>query len=59
MRAKMEQNPKVRQILLATGDLILLPDHIEEAGAPAEWRYTRVWMEIRRELRTQQERGGK
>jgi predicted NAD-dependent protein-ADP-ribosyltransferase YbiA (DUF1768 family) len=59
MRAKMEQNPKVRQILLATGDLTLLPDHIEEAGAPAEWRYTRVWMEIRRELRTQQERGGK
>jgi predicted NAD-dependent protein-ADP-ribosyltransferase YbiA (DUF1768 family) len=27
MRAKLEQNPKVREMLLATGDLVLLPDH--------------------------------
>ncbi len=47
MRAKMEQNPKVREILLATGDLTLLPDHIEEADAPAEWRYFEMWMEMR------------
>jgi predicted NAD-dependent protein-ADP-ribosyltransferase YbiA (DUF1768 family) len=50
MRAKLEQNPKVREILLATGDLVLLPDHIEEPGAPAEWRYYQLWMEIRQEL---------
>jgi predicted NAD-dependent protein-ADP-ribosyltransferase YbiA (DUF1768 family) len=50
MRAKLDQNPKVREILLATGDLILLPDHIEEAGAPPEWSYFRIWMEIRSEL---------
>jgi predicted NAD-dependent protein-ADP-ribosyltransferase YbiA (DUF1768 family) len=30
MRAKLEQNPKVREILLKTGDLILMPDHIED-----------------------------
>jgi len=51
MRAKLEQNPKVREVLLATGDLELLPDHTEETGAPPEWLYYRVWMEIRTELR--------
>jgi predicted NAD-dependent protein-ADP-ribosyltransferase YbiA (DUF1768 family) len=50
MRAKMEQNPKVREILLVTGDLVLLPDHIEETDAPEEWHYFRIWMEIRAEL---------
>ncbi len=49
MRAKMEQNPRVREILLATGDLILRPDHIEEPDAPPEWLYFRIWMEIRSE----------
>jgi len=50
MRAKMEQNPKVREILLATGNLVLRPDHTPEADAPPEWRYYEIWMEIRREL---------
>jgi predicted NAD-dependent protein-ADP-ribosyltransferase YbiA (DUF1768 family) len=50
MRAKLEQNPKVREILMATGDLTLLPDHIEEANAPPEWHYYRIWMDIRTEL---------
>jgi len=51
MRAKLEQNPKVREILLRTGDLILRPDHIEEPDPPPEWLYCSIWMEIRRELR--------
>ena len=51
MRAKMEQNPRVREILAATGDLILRPDHIEEPNAPPEWLYFKIWMEIRSELR--------
>ena len=50
MRAKLEQNPKVREILLATGELILRPDHIQEADAPPEWQYFRIWMDIRSEL---------
>jgi predicted NAD-dependent protein-ADP-ribosyltransferase YbiA (DUF1768 family) len=50
MRAKLEQNPKVREILLATGDLVLRPDHIQEADAPPEWQYFRIWMDIRGEL---------
>jgi predicted NAD-dependent protein-ADP-ribosyltransferase YbiA (DUF1768 family) len=52
MRAKLEQNPKVREILLSTGDLILLPDHIQEANAPPEWAYYKIWMELRAELKT-------
>jgi predicted NAD-dependent protein-ADP-ribosyltransferase YbiA (DUF1768 family) len=50
MRAKLAQNPKVKEILLATGDLKLLADHIQELDAPPEWFYNRMWMEIRREL---------
>jgi predicted NAD-dependent protein-ADP-ribosyltransferase YbiA (DUF1768 family) len=48
MRAKWEQNPKVREILWQTGDLILLPDHTPEPDAPAEWEYNKIWMDIRR-----------
>jgi predicted NAD-dependent protein-ADP-ribosyltransferase YbiA (DUF1768 family) len=50
MRAKLAQNPEVRRILLATGNLTLLPDHIQEAHAPPEWAYFTVWMGIRTEL---------
>ena len=50
MRAKLDQNPKVREVLLATGNLILRPDHFEEASAPPEWRYFQIWMELRSEL---------
>jgi predicted NAD-dependent protein-ADP-ribosyltransferase YbiA (DUF1768 family) len=50
MRAKLDQNPKVREILLATGDLVLLADHIQETDAPEEWFYNRIWMDIRKGL---------
>ncbi|HLK22524.1 MAG TPA: NADAR family protein [Bryobacteraceae bacterium] len=54
MRAKLDQNPKVREILLSTGDLILRPDHIQEPDAPPEWRYFEIWMNIRGELQANQ-----
>jgi predicted NAD-dependent protein-ADP-ribosyltransferase YbiA (DUF1768 family) len=50
MRAKLEQNVPVQQILLSTGDLILLPDHVEEPDPPAEWLYFRIWMDFRSNL---------
>ncbi|MBV9241692.1 MAG: NADAR family protein [Acidobacteria bacterium] len=50
MRAKLDQNPEVKRILLATGDLILKPDHHEEENAPPEWHYYEVWMQLRAEL---------
>lgn len=50
MRAKADQNPKVKRILLATGDLILKPDHHGEENPPPEWLYNDIWMQIRKEL---------
>jgi predicted NAD-dependent protein-ADP-ribosyltransferase YbiA (DUF1768 family) len=51
-RAKVDQNPEVRKVLLATGDLILKPDHHQEPDPPAAWRYYDILMQIRKELRT-------
>ena len=51
MRAKLDQNPQVREILLSTGDLILRPDHYQEEDPPAEWHYFEIWMQFRDELR--------
>lgn len=50
MRAKLEQNPEVKRVLLATGDLVLRADHIQEQNAPPEWMYNEVWMQLRSEL---------
>jgi predicted NAD-dependent protein-ADP-ribosyltransferase YbiA (DUF1768 family) len=58
MRAKLEQNPQVGEILLSTGDLVLRPDHIEEPDPPAEWLYFRIWMDIRTDLQRKLKRGG-
>jgi hypothetical protein len=52
MREKYRQNPEVRRALLATGDLILRPDHHEEPGAPAAWRYCEIWMQLRKAARS-------
>ena len=52
MRAKAEQNPEVKRILLATGDLILKPDHNAEENPPPEWKYYEIWMQIRTGLQT-------
>ena len=51
-RAKVLQNPNVKTVLLATGDLILKPDHYGEKNAPPEWRYYEILMIIRRELKS-------
>jgi len=48
---KVNQNPEVRRVLLSTGDLVLKPDHHQEANAPPEWRYFEILTAIRAELR--------
>lgn len=50
-RAKVDQNPEVKRVLLATGDLILKPDHHTEPNAPDAWRYYDILTKIREELR--------
>jgi hypothetical protein len=57
MRAKPEQNLKVKEVLLSTGNLTLRPDHFQEANPPAEWRYYEVWMQIRSELQKSSGKG--
>ncbi|HEX7296439.1 MAG TPA: NADAR family protein, partial [Pyrinomonadaceae bacterium] len=43
-REKVLQNPDVKRVLLATGDLILKPDHYGEKNPPPEWRYYEILM---------------
>lgn len=52
-RAKVEQNPEVKRVLLATGDLVLKPDHHEELNAPPEWHYYEILTQIRSELQAE------
>lgn len=47
---KVKQNPPVKQVLLATGDLVLKPDHHQEPDAPAAWRYYEILTQIRAKL---------
>jgi predicted NAD-dependent protein-ADP-ribosyltransferase YbiA (DUF1768 family) len=48
-REKVRQNPDVKKVLLATGDLILKPDHHQEPDAPAAWHYFEILTQIRAE----------
>ena len=54
-REKVKQNPAVKKVLLATGDLILRPDHHQEPNAPPEWRYFEILTQIRSELQSAQD----
>ena len=47
---KVRQNPEAKKVLLATGDLILKPDHHPEPNAPAAWKYFQILTEIRTQL---------
>lgn len=46
-REKVRQNPEVKRVLLATGDLVLKPDHRQDPNAPAAWRYYDILTQIR------------
>ena len=50
---KVRQNPEVKRVLLATGNLVLKPDHHQEPDAPAAWRYYEILTQIRAELQSQ------
>jgi predicted NAD-dependent protein-ADP-ribosyltransferase YbiA (DUF1768 family) len=53
-REKVRQNPDVTRVLLATGSLVLKPDHHQEANAPAAWRYYEILTEIRTKLQQEE-----
>lgn len=50
-KEKVKQNPEVQRVLVATGGLVLKPDHHQEANPPAAWRYYEILTRIRDELR--------
>ena len=50
MKAKLEQNPKVKAVLTRTKGLELLPDHRQGKNPPPAWRYHEIWMDIRKDL---------
>jgi predicted NAD-dependent protein-ADP-ribosyltransferase YbiA (DUF1768 family) len=50
-RAKVEQNPEVKRVLISTGSLALKPDHHQEPNTPPAWRYFAILMSIRAGLR--------
>jgi len=50
-KEKVRQNPEIKKVLLATGDLVLKPDHHQEPDAPAAWRYFEALTAIRSELK--------
>lgn len=47
MKAKLNQNKKVADILRATKGLKLLPDHKTMPTDPPAWKYYQIWMELR------------
>lgn len=49
-RAKVQQNSKVREVLLATDGLVLLADHQQDPKNPPAWFYNHILMEIRDEI---------
>lgn len=55
-REKVRQNPEVKKVLLATGNLKLRPDHHQESNAPTAWRYYDILTQIRSELQEREKR---
>jgi predicted NAD-dependent protein-ADP-ribosyltransferase YbiA (DUF1768 family) len=50
IKAKVEQNPKIKALLLKTGNLILKPDHKQSETSPKAYFYHEILMEIRTKL---------
>ena len=49
-REKVRQNSNVKDVLTATGDLGLEPDHYQQTGAPPAWHYFDILTRLRTEL---------
>ncbi len=51
MIEKVRQNQKVRDLLISTGELELMPDHHQAADLPKAWHYAKIYQEIRQQLK--------
>ncbi len=52
MRAKLEQNPKVRRSCFPPAISSCFPITFRRKTRQAEWRYFQIWMDLRSELKT-------
>ncbi|MBT3583875.1 MAG: NADAR family protein [Halobacteriovoraceae bacterium] len=50
MVAKLNQNRKIKKLLIQTRGLTLRPDHQVRATKPASYHYYKIWMELRDHL---------
>jgi len=50
---KIRQNPELERVLLATGELVLKPDHYQPRDAVDAWRYHEILMKLRSDLQQQ------
>ena len=48
---KVRQNPDVQELLLSTGDLILIPDNFDSLQGLPAWRYFDIYMQFRQTLK--------
>lgn len=51
-RAKLNQNPQLKDLLMSTKNLKLMPDHNEYNGAPPVYFYADIFTKIRSEIQT-------
>lgn len=51
MKAKLDQNARVKELLLKTGDLVLRADHRPSSDATPAHAYYDIWMKLRAELK--------
>ncbi len=47
LKAKIEQNPKVKALLIKTRSLVLLSDHKMPSPTPPAWQYNQIYMDLR------------
>jgi predicted NAD-dependent protein-ADP-ribosyltransferase YbiA (DUF1768 family) len=52
-RAKLAANPDIKELLLRTGNLKLLPDHVQPAGMPPAYQYFDIYMKLRAEIQNE------
>lgn len=48
-RAKLENNPQIKAVLMSTKNLKLMPDHVQQDNAPPAYGYFDIYMKLRTE----------
>lgn len=49
-REKLASNPHIKDVLMSTKNLRLMPDHVQEPGLPPAYQYFDIYMKLRAEF---------